>query len=66
MLGVGSGWNRPEFDAFGIPFDHLASRFIESFEIIRRLLDGEHVTSEGRWHESTARCCCRRRRAPCR
>ena len=51
VLGVGSGWNRPEFDAFGIPFDHLASRFIESFEIIRRLLDGEHVTSKGRWHE---------------
>ena len=49
VLGVGSGWNEPEFRAFGVPFDHLASRFIESFEIIRRLLAGEHVTSEGRW-----------------
>jgi alkanesulfonate monooxygenase SsuD/methylene tetrahydromethanopterin reductase-like flavin-dependent oxidoreductase (luciferase family) len=54
VLGVGSGWNETEFRAFGIPFDHLASRFIESFEIIRRLLAGEHVTSAGRWHEVDA------------
>ena len=40
VLGVGSGWNEPEFTAFGLPFDHRASRLIESFEIIRRLLDG--------------------------
>jgi alkanesulfonate monooxygenase SsuD/methylene tetrahydromethanopterin reductase-like flavin-dependent oxidoreductase (luciferase family) len=51
VLGVGSGWNEPEFRAFGVPFDHLATRFIESFEIIRRLLAGEHVTSAGRWHQ---------------
>jgi alkanesulfonate monooxygenase SsuD/methylene tetrahydromethanopterin reductase-like flavin-dependent oxidoreductase (luciferase family) len=50
VLGVGSGWNETEFRAFGVPFDHLASRFIESFEIVRRLLAGEHVTSHGRWH----------------
>jgi alkanesulfonate monooxygenase SsuD/methylene tetrahydromethanopterin reductase-like flavin-dependent oxidoreductase (luciferase family) len=47
VLGVGSGWNETEFRAFGLPFDHLASRFLESFEIIRRLLDGEHVTQRG-------------------
>ena len=22
ILGLGAGWNEPEFDAFGIPFDH--------------------------------------------
>ena len=49
VLGVGSGWNEPEFRAFGFPFDHLASRFLESFEIVRRLLDGEHVTSSGEY-----------------
>ena len=49
VLGVGSGWNEPEFRAFGLPFDHRASRFLESFEIIRRLLAGERVTSEGRF-----------------
>lgn len=49
-LGVGAGWNRTEFDAFGIPFDHRASRFEEAFGIVRRLLDGERVTFEGRFH----------------
>jgi alkanesulfonate monooxygenase SsuD/methylene tetrahydromethanopterin reductase-like flavin-dependent oxidoreductase (luciferase family) len=49
VLGVGSGWNQPEFQAFGLPFDNRASRFLDSFEIIRRLLAGERVTSEGRF-----------------
>jgi probable F420-dependent oxidoreductase len=50
-FGVGAGWNRTEFDAFGIPYDHRASRFEESFEILRRLLDGERVTFHGRFHD---------------
>ena len=54
MLGLGAGWNETEFRAFGIPFDHRASHFGESFEIIRRLLAGERVTYEGRF-ESVAR-----------
>ena len=49
VLGVGSGWNEPEYRAFGLPFDHRASRFLESFEIIRRLIAGETVTSDGRF-----------------
>ena len=49
-LGVGAGWNRTEFDAFGLPFDHRASRFEEAFEIVRQLLDGGRVTREGRFH----------------
>jgi probable F420-dependent oxidoreductase len=52
ILGVGAGWNRPEFDAFGIPFDHRAARFEETFEIVRRLLAGERVTFEGRYHRT--------------
>ncbi len=51
-FGVGAGWNRTEFDAFGIPYDHRASRFEESFEIVRRLLDGERVTFDGRFHHA--------------
>jgi alkanesulfonate monooxygenase SsuD/methylene tetrahydromethanopterin reductase-like flavin-dependent oxidoreductase (luciferase family) len=49
---MGAGWNRAEFEAMGLPFDHRASRFVESFEIIRRLLAGEHVTFEGRWQRA--------------
>jgi probable F420-dependent oxidoreductase len=50
VFGAGAGWNRAEFDAFGLPYDHRVSRFEEAFEMIRRLLDGERVTFEGRWH----------------
>lgn len=49
VLGVGSGWNRAEFDAFGLPFDHRVSRFAEAFAIIRGLLAGERVTLHGRF-----------------
>jgi probable F420-dependent oxidoreductase len=52
VLGVGAGWNRTEFDAFGIPFGHRASRFEEAFEIVRRLLAGERVSFDGRWHRT--------------
>jgi probable F420-dependent oxidoreductase len=52
VLGIGAGWNETEFRAFGIPFDHRASRFEEAFEIIRRLLVGERVTYEGRFERA--------------
>ncbi len=52
VLGLGAGWNEAEFRAFGIPFDHRASRFEESFEIIRRLLSGERVTLHGRFWQA--------------
>jgi probable F420-dependent oxidoreductase len=46
-LGVGAGWNRAEFEAFGIPYDHRVERFAEAFMIVRGLLRGEAVTLEG-------------------
>jgi alkanesulfonate monooxygenase SsuD/methylene tetrahydromethanopterin reductase-like flavin-dependent oxidoreductase (luciferase family) len=47
VLGLGCGWNRVEFEAFGLPFERRVARFEESFEVIRRLLAGERVTYEG-------------------
>ena len=38
VLGLGAGWNRPDYDAFGFPYDHRVSRFEEAFAIIRALL----------------------------
>jgi probable F420-dependent oxidoreductase len=38
ILGIGAGWHQPEFDAFGVPFDHRGARFQEAVEIIRPLL----------------------------
>jgi alkanesulfonate monooxygenase SsuD/methylene tetrahydromethanopterin reductase-like flavin-dependent oxidoreductase (luciferase family) len=52
VLGLGSGWNRREFDAFGIPYDKRVSRFEEAFAIIRGLLAGERVTLEGQFHRA--------------
>jgi alkanesulfonate monooxygenase SsuD/methylene tetrahydromethanopterin reductase-like flavin-dependent oxidoreductase (luciferase family) len=49
VLGMGAGWNETEFRAFGFPFDRLVSRFSESFEVVRRLLAGEHVTFTGQF-----------------
>jgi probable F420-dependent oxidoreductase len=49
VLGIGAGWNETEFRAFGLPFDRRVARFAESFDVIRRLLDGERVTFDGRF-----------------
>ncbi|MDQ2912292.1 MAG: LLM class flavin-dependent oxidoreductase [Chloroflexota bacterium] len=48
-LGLGAGWNETEFRAFGFSLDKSVSRFEESFEIVRRLLAGEHVTFKGEY-----------------
>ena len=47
VLALGAGWNRAEFEAFGLPFDHRAARFIEAFDVIRRLVAGEQVRAAG-------------------
>lgn len=47
VLGLGAGWNRVEFDAFGYPFDHRASRFEEAFTIVRTLLSEGSIDFEG-------------------
>jgi alkanesulfonate monooxygenase SsuD/methylene tetrahydromethanopterin reductase-like flavin-dependent oxidoreductase (luciferase family) len=50
VVALGAGWNREEFNAFGLAFDRHVSRFEEAFTIVRRLLAGERVTFEGRYH----------------
>lgn len=52
ILGLGSGWHDPEFEAFGYPTDHRVGRFAEDLEITARLLRGERVTLEGRWRRA--------------
>jgi probable F420-dependent oxidoreductase len=55
ILGVGAGWNRREYDAYGFPYDHRVDRFEEAFGIVRRLLAGETVTHSGTYY-SLDRC----------
>lgn len=50
VLGVGAGWNEREYRAFGLPFDRRVDRFEEAFDLLRRLLAGETVTHDGRYH----------------
>jgi probable F420-dependent oxidoreductase len=49
ILGLGTGFHQPEFDAFGYPFDHLASRFEEGIQVIRGLLKDGKVDFQGEY-----------------
>ena len=51
ILGIGAGWNKPEFDAFGIPFDHKVDRFEEALQIISPLLKEGQVDFEGTFYK---------------
>ena len=47
ILGVGAGWNEPEYQAFGLPFDHRVDRFEEALQILKPLLREGHVDFAG-------------------
>ena len=51
ILGLGAGWNEPEYRAFGFPYDHRVSRFEEAFTIIRSLLADGHVDFDGTYYQ---------------
>jgi alkanesulfonate monooxygenase SsuD/methylene tetrahydromethanopterin reductase-like flavin-dependent oxidoreductase (luciferase family) len=55
ILGLGTGYHRPEFDAYGYRFDHLADQFEEAMEIITSLLRTGHVDFQGEYF-SAADC----------
>ncbi len=52
ILGLGAGWHEPEFDAFGLPFDHRVSRFEEALQIIVPLLREGSVDFRGTYYEA--------------
>lgn len=49
ILGLGAGWNEPEYRSYGFPYDHRVDRFAESFTVIRQLLEGETVSFDGEY-----------------
>ena len=55
ILGIGGGWFEEEHRAFGLDFGsgfgERLDRLAESVEIIRRLLDGERFSHEGRFYQ---------------
>jgi len=52
ILGLGCGWHKPEFDAFGYPFDHRVTRFDEGLQVLVPLLREGRVTFSGRYHQA--------------
>ena len=50
VLGVGAGWNRVEFEAFGLPYDRRFARFAEAFTIVRTLLKEGRIDHRGEFH----------------
>ncbi|HET9615460.1 MAG TPA: TIGR03560 family F420-dependent LLM class oxidoreductase [Candidatus Limnocylindrales bacterium] len=54
ILGIGGGWFEEEHDAFGFDFGtgfgERLDRLAEAVPLIRRLLDGEIVTHDGRFY----------------
>jgi alkanesulfonate monooxygenase SsuD/methylene tetrahydromethanopterin reductase-like flavin-dependent oxidoreductase (luciferase family) len=49
ILGIGSGWHDPEFEAFGYPTDHKVGRFEESLSIITGLIRQGRADLDGRY-----------------
>ncbi len=52
ILGIGAGWNRAEFDAFGMPFDNRVARLDEALQILRPLLKEGRVDFEGEYYRA--------------
>jgi alkanesulfonate monooxygenase SsuD/methylene tetrahydromethanopterin reductase-like flavin-dependent oxidoreductase (luciferase family) len=52
ILGLGAGWHQPEFDAFGVPFDHKVDRFDEALQIIVPLLREGRVDFTGTYYSA--------------
>lgn len=62
ILGLGAGYHKVEYDAFGFPFDYRVSRFEEGIQIIRGLLRDGEIDFEGKFY--SARDCELRPRGP--
>ena len=48
ILGVGAGWNDPEFTSYGVPFDERFTRFEDGLRIISAMLRHGRSTHDGR------------------
>ncbi len=62
ILGLGAGYHKFEYDAFGFPYDYRVSRFEEAIQIVHGLLRNGEIDFEGRYYR--ARECELRPRGP--
>ena len=52
-LGIGAGWNKPEYEAFGFPFEKVVSRFEEAVQNIKPLLREGRTSFHGKYYQLT-------------
>ena len=52
ILGIGAGWNEPEYQAFGLPFDHRVDRLEEALQILGPLLRDGRVDFAGQYYHA--------------
>ena len=55
-IGIGAGWNRPEYDAIGVPFEPVATRverLTESVAVLKGLFGDGPFTFHGRHYTIT-------------
>jgi probable F420-dependent oxidoreductase len=52
ILGIGAGWNEPEYKAFGVPFDHRVDRLEEALQVLSPLLRDGHTDFAGRYYQA--------------
>jgi len=57
ILGIGAGWYKREFDAYGIPFEGRVSRMYETVKIIKKLWTEHSVNYEGRFYKLKEAVC---------
>lgn len=50
ILGLGAGWNKPEYEAFGFAYDKRVARFEEAFTIIRTLIRQGAIDFQGNFY----------------
>jgi alkanesulfonate monooxygenase SsuD/methylene tetrahydromethanopterin reductase-like flavin-dependent oxidoreductase (luciferase family) len=51
VVGLGAGWNKREYDAYGFAYDRRVSRFEEALAIIVPLLRKGRTTFKGQFYE---------------
>lgn len=50
-LGVGVGWNDPEYVSLDMSFRNRGRRMEEQIDVMRRLWTEQHVSFDGQWHQ---------------
>jgi len=50
-IGVGVGWAREEYAAFGIPFEERGARLDEGIDVLRKALAGGEFEHHGRFYD---------------